>query len=138
MSLERTDTMTAETVTADDLGTPTAVWLRTRGYSAKRVARVLGTCEGIGKQLRAGRAPTPDQMAKLSRHFGWDFVRHVFEAVIGPDQSNGLTALESRLSRLEKWYAAERQSVVEASPALAFLAPPDLVAPVGEPAATQE
>lgn len=118
MSLERTDTMTAETVTADDLGAPTAVWLRTRGYSAKKVARVVGKCEGIGKQLLAGRAPTPEQMTALSRHFGWDFVKHVFQAVIGPDQQAGLAALESRLVRLEEWHAAEHKAVVQASTAL--------------------
>jgi len=120
---------------AIDLGAPTASWLRTRGYSAKHVARVIDASEGTGKRLRAGAAPTPEQMAKLSLHFGWDFVKHVFEAIIGPDREGGLSAIERRLARLEEMYEAERQSVVAASPALAFLAPPRIGPSMGEPEA---
>lgn len=121
-----------------DIGGRVAFWLRSHGYSAKRTARVIDASEATGKRLRSGTTPTTEQMASLSRHFGWEFVKHVFEAVIGPDQQGGLSALERRLARLENWYEAERQSVVEASPALArFAAPP--IAPVArEGAPAQE
>jgi hypothetical protein len=138
MSSDRKDTMTAETVTADDLGAPTAEWLRTKGYSAKKVARVVGACEGIGKQLRAGRAPTPEQMVKLSLHFGWDFVKHVFAAVLGPDQSHGLMAFERRLARLEELHAAARQSALEEVPALAVGTAPRPGASLGDLAPPQD
>lgn len=138
MSFERKGIMTAETVTADSLGAPTATWLRRQGYSAKQVARVVGSCEGVGKQLRSGRAPTADQMAKLSHHFGWSFVQFIFTHVIGPQAADPMTTIERRLARLEEKYAAERQSFVESVPALAFLAPPRLDAPMGEPAQAQE
>jgi hypothetical protein len=117
-----------------DIGGRVAFWLRSRGYSAKHTARVIDASEATGKRLRSGTTPTTEQMASLSRHFGWEFVKHVFEAVIGPDQQSGLMALESRLARLENWYAAERQSVIEASPALARFAAPEIPPIAGEAA----
>lgn len=105
MSLERTDRMTTETATADDLGAPTAEWLRARGYSAKKVGRVLGRCEGIGKQILAGRTPTGEQMALFAKHFGWKFVQHIFSDLLGPPSDAALAAdledIKRRLARLE-------------------------------------
>lgn len=124
---ERKVTDTAQFVSPGlDIGGRVAFWLRSRGYSAKHTARVIDASEATGKRLRSGTTPTTEQMASLSRHFGWEFVKHVFEAVIGPDQQSGLAALERRLDRLENWYAAERQGAVEASQALAGLAAPPI------------
>ena len=75
--------MLAETANPADLGSRTAWWLRSAGYSAKEVARVVGQSEGIGKRLRQGVPPTTEQFTKLARHFGWRFVSFVMEAVIG-------------------------------------------------------
>lgn len=141
MSLNETERIVSDTAQIMspglDIGGRVAFWLRSHGYTAKRTARVIDASEATGKRLRAGTTPTTDQMTRLSSHFGGDFVRHVYAAVIGPDQQSGLTALESRLSRLEDWYAAERQGVVAASPALDRVAPPGVPAVAGEPAPTQ-
>lgn len=104
MSPQSTGNKMSVSTNAIDLGAPTATWLRAHRYSAKRVARVIGASEGTGKRLRAGVTPTADQMAKLSQHFGWPFVKHVFAAVIGPSDDEldrDLLEIKARLSRLE-------------------------------------
>lgn len=84
MSAERKAQKMTDTANAIDLGDRVAFWLRSSGYSAKQVARVIDASEATGKRLRAGFPPTTEQMTALSRHFGWRFVNFVYEAIIGP------------------------------------------------------
>lgn len=105
MSLARKDQTVSDMANAVDLGAPTATWLRNQGYSAKRVARVIDASEATGKRLRSGVAPTTEQVAKLSRHFGWKFVEFIFQDLLGPPSDAELAAdlqdIRRRLERLE-------------------------------------
>lgn len=100
MSFERKANILTDTANAVDLGAPTAAWLRHQGYSAKHVARVIDASEATGKRLRAGIAPTTEQMAKLSRHFGWKFVEFVFQELLGPPAKADLAADLSEIKRM--------------------------------------
>lgn len=104
MSFRRKVNPVSQTANPVDVGSRTAWWLRSSGYSAKQVARVIGASEGTGKRLRAGIPPTTEQLAKLANHFGWRFLAFAFEAVIGPDPdalAADLEEIKERLARLE-------------------------------------
>lgn len=109
MSQERTGrpmTQTGHAAADDfDLGAPVAHWLRAKHVSAKQAGRIVGASETTGKRLRSGMTPTADQMTKLSKYFGWDFVNHVFTDVLGPPGDADLTAdlndIKRRLAALE-------------------------------------
>lgn len=108
MSRNQTDrpmSDTANILSPDcEIGGRVAFWLRSHGYTAKRTARIINASEATGKRLRSGATPTTDQMASMSRHFGWTFVRHVFEAIIGPSDDEldrDLHEIKARIARLE-------------------------------------
>ncbi len=105
MSCERKAQIMTDTANAVDLGTQVAFWLRSSGYSAKQVARLVDASEATGKRLRAGIPPTTEQMTKLSSHFGWRFVNFVYSAIIGPSDGEldaELDIIKSRLAALEE------------------------------------
>jgi hypothetical protein len=109
MSRERTGqdmTQTGQTTAeALDFGNPVSHWLRAKHISAKQAGKIVGASETTGKRLRSGITPTAEQMAKLSRHFGWAFVKHVFTDVLGPPSDAELAAdlndIKRRLAALE-------------------------------------
>ena len=111
---DRSMSDTAQILSPDCVvGSRVAFWLRSHGYTAKRTARIIDASEATGKRLRAGAAPTTEQMTALSRHFGWNFLRHVYEAVIGPSDDQldkDLHEIKARISRLETTHAPVHQA----------------------------
>lgn len=101
--------------TADnfDFGQRVAIWLRARNLSAKQVGRLIGASETTGKRLRSGATPTTEQMARLSSHFGWTFIQHVYEALLGPTEAQldrDIHDIKARIARLEHADASSNQA----------------------------
>lgn len=111
-----------------DIGGRVSFWLRSHGYTAKRTARLIAASEATGKRLRSGATPTTEQMARLYHHFGWRFVQHVYEALLGPSDAaldRDLHDIKARLQRLENADA----SIHETGPSVLPMAGTDMDCP---------